>query len=216
MARSVELDLPRGWRELPPASVLAGEGWIFEWIEESNAPAGRRAQLAADLRIAASFALARARDGAWLLVTDPDDFSVVHGLASLRVQSAEVAADERAAAEFAAASGAGALGSGAGGSGALGSGAGGAGALGAGAVSWLHTVALATVGRFPAEVVHEFAVAEFPAGADVIERCVTTVFPDVAAHAVQLELDAHSVGVYDDIVAVALGALAGIRFADPA
>lgn len=68
---SVELELPTGWRELPPAPVLENEDWLWEWVECTEPDCDRREALAEGMRQVAGFARIHDRDGrVWAAVID--------------------------------------------------------------------------------------------------------------------------------------------------
>ncbi|MFT4122584.1 MAG: hypothetical protein QM635_01995 [Microbacteriaceae bacterium] len=188
----VELDLMPGWRELPPAPVLVGSEWAFEWVEESNAPAHRRAALVTTLTTVARFASAPARaDRVWLLVSDPADASSVLGLASLSVQrTAEAANDAEGCAE--------------------------AGIDLPHALLWGARSELTVLAGHPAEIRHEFALLERPGGPALTEHYVGTVYPHAAVAAVRLEISAGGLAAFGDVVALGDAVLNGLRFVSPA
>lgn len=193
VARRVALELPTGWRELPPPAVLATGAWICEWVEESKAPVECRADLADSLAVAADFVLMRSDDErAWILMTDPTD-SVVIGLASVAVQHPVSAAIEAEAERFVEAP-----------------------ITVETASLWARLSAPTTLAGFPASVAHDIVQVEYPAGLRITERYVGTVFPDAGIGAVQLEIDAGSLDAFDDIVAFGDAVLGTLMLVDEA
>jgi hypothetical protein len=72
LEESVELDLLPGWRELPPARVLATDDWMWEWVECTEVACDRRERFTAALGRASQFVReVGASERLWMIVSDP-------------------------------------------------------------------------------------------------------------------------------------------------
>lgn len=191
LAPRIELALPAGWHELPPAAVLAAGDWVYEWVEHPSVPAERRGQLAHELTALGEFVRAIGSDDrVWMLVLH-DDGSALRGLASLRMQDAASAADPELAEGFAAAP------------------------VVLDVVHlWARSTALDVVADFPATIEHDVLTIDYSSGPVVSERFVGTAFPDQGVAAVQLELTGYDLASFADIVATGREVLTALRVVD--
>lgn len=84
LRQKFDLELPTGWRELPPAHVLAVGHWIFEWVEELGTAPELKADLIRSLGEAANFVLANLSDDrSWVAILDPSTRGRVVAVASI-------------------------------------------------------------------------------------------------------------------------------------
>jgi hypothetical protein len=185
-----ELELPTLWRELPPTSVLASDGWRFEWVDELSVTVDRKETLLESLSYAAAFVMDKMDDGrSWVAIIDPV-LGLVRATASIATIPLtddsvygylDVAAPRLPL---------------------------------SGAIVWNTQNTEATLGGHPAIVLHELGAYNFEEnGASISERYVGTVFPDAGNTAVQLEILAEDTTVFADIVAAGNAVLDGLRFA---
>ena len=87
-----EIELPTGWRELPPAHVLAVGSWIFEWVEELDVAPELKPGLIRSLGEAGDFVRANLNlNRSWVAVLDPSDSSRVRAVTSIVAMSADEA-----------------------------------------------------------------------------------------------------------------------------
>ena len=187
-----ELDLPALWRELPPASVMENDGWIFEWVDEMTISVECKEDLLESLGYAASFAMGKMTPGrSWVAIIDP-----ARGLVRAMASIVTIDLSDDFFPEYYTVS---------------------TPALPVeGAVSWNAQTTDATLAGHPAVVVHEVAAYNFDEDGPVIsERYVGTVFPDTSNTVVQLEILAEDLESFADIVATGNAVLGGLRFADP-
>jgi hypothetical protein len=185
-----ELDLPTLWREFPPTSVLASDGWRFEWVDEISVPVECKEGLLESLRYAAEFVLEKMDDNrSWVAVIDPE-LGIVRAVASLVTIALrdDVFPDYHVVAvpEVPV----------------------------LGAIAWHGQNTEETLGGHPAIVLHEVGAYNFEEnGAVISERYVGTVFPDAGDTAIQLEILAEDIAAFADIVATGNAILEGLRFA---
>ena len=89
-----QIELPTGWRELPPAHVLAVGSWLFEWVEELGVAPELKPQLIHSLGEAGAFVLANLNlNRSWVAVLDPSDHSRVCAVASIVAMSTDEASN---------------------------------------------------------------------------------------------------------------------------
>jgi hypothetical protein len=185
LEQKFEVELPTGWRELPPAHVLAVGDWIFEWVEEIGVRPDLKPNLIRALGETADFVLANLSENrSWVAVLDPSDYSRVRGVASVVALPASEAADSITAP-----------------------------AVPIHAVNWMSEQFDTTIAGSPAVVLHDIAVHESLVGPELAERFVGTVFSGDSS-VVQLEILAEDLDVFRDIVALGTTVLAGLRFVD--
>jgi hypothetical protein len=189
LKQKFELDLPVGWRELPPASVLATDTWIYEWVEVAGVPVECRESLAGELQLAASLILSNLdQSRTWMTVADPTDPSIVGALASI-VAFEPVDSDSPSSVS----------------------------AIGRPAlpedrtVSWMAETIETTIADHPALVLHDTFVFTFERGPELIERYVGTLFPDAPSDIVQLEILTSNTSSFGDLVGLGNAVLAGLR-----
>lgn len=189
LKQKFELDLPAGWRELPPASVLATDSWIYEWVEVAGVPVDCRESLAGELQLAADLILTNLdQSRTWMVVADPADPSVIGALASI-VAFEPVDSDIPSAANHI-----------------------GRPALPADkTVSWMAETIETTLAGHPALILHDTFVFTFVRGPELIERYVGTLFPDAPSDIVQLEILTHNTSAFGDLIALGNTVLAGLR-----
>lgn len=185
-----ELELPRLWRELPPASVLAFDEWRYEWVDELDVAFERKENLLESLLYAASFAMDKMIDGrSWVAVIDPESATVtaVASLTTINLTDDSVESYTQLAGPEMPLQG---------------------------GIVWSSQTTEATLAGHPGIVLHEIGAYNFEEnGATLSERYVGTVFPDAGGTAVQLEILAEDTAAFGDIVASGNALLDGLRVA---
>ena len=183
---SVELVLPAGWRELPPARVMQTDDWMWEWVECTEVACDRRETFTRSLAALSRFARDAADDGrTWIVLSGAAVGTAAVGVAAIRLIDPAHAEVER---EF----------------------------LIPDVHSWSRTRSRGRVPFGEVYSMQDIIVAPVPGteGESVLtERYIGSVTSDHAALCVQLEIFAPSVDAFGDIIAVGEAALAGLRFA---
>ena len=188
LQQKFEVELPAGWRELPPAHVLAVGDWIFEWVEEIGTIPELKPNLIRALGETADFVLANlSEDRSWVAVIDSADPSRVRGVASIVALSVDEASERISSPKVPV----------------------------VGSVVWVSERFETTIANFPAVVLHNVGVNNAAGIPELAERYVGTVFSGDSL-VVQLEILAEDLDVFSDIVALGSSVLAGLRFVDEA
>lgn len=182
---AVELVLPAGWRELPPAHVMATDDWMWEWVECTEVACDKRETFTRSLVTLSRIARAASGGGrTWILLSGPALGTAAAGLAAISLVEPTEA---DTVPDF----------------------------LVPGGVGWWRSESATRVPFGDVAEVHDILVSPLPGTDEslVVERYIGTVTSSSSHLKVRLEMFSPSVDAFGDIVAAGESALDGLRFA---
>jgi hypothetical protein len=194
LPQTFELDLPNGWFELPPTSILASDEWIFEWVENEAIAVDHREALVHSLEQTADFVRTTPdADRTWVVIKDPSNPDTITTLASLTsFVVPELSAPRDGTVSRALSSIANPP-------------------LLEQVIGWSSFSIEETLAGHPAIAQHDVMVLNTPDGPSLAERYVGTVFFDASATVVQLQIFVQQATSLRDLVVVGNRVLDTVR-----